>query len=303
MLATVMDEDDYIENYPESEEQAISSIVGSYFGKTLNRHSIFLHEKVQCGIVGNLKRDKNKEVVFVQDKRGILEVWRWPYHMVRNHDGTPWTKRYAIGSDVSEGLGESFSVGYVKDRLLDEYTCRIRSNRIDAYAWGDQLLMLSEFYSHARKDIEWFKPEKALICPETTGPGQTTVKYLKDKLANLYVQQARGKVGSEMVKRFGWHESQQAKYDLSEDLREYFKKTTGRVYCPILIEECSTWIKHEGSMKIGPEDETKLGDCVIAAGLAEQASMFMGGSPKKIPRPVEGWRKRVNDGRGSNWAV
>ena len=302
-LSSGYDEDDFIENYPESEEQAISSLVGSYFGKSLDRHSRYLLEHVQGGVVGNLFRDIDGQVQFRQEARGILEVWRWPYHMTANHDDVPWTNRYCMGSDVSEGLGASYSVAYVKDRRTDEYVARMRSNRIDAYEWANQLILMSEFYNHAHEAGEWFEPETALICVETTGAGQTTVKRLKSKGARQYIQLAPGKVGSELIKRFGWHESEQAKEDLSEDLRHYFKHTFGHVYCLVLIEECSTWIKHEGSRRIGPEDDTKLGDCVIAAGLTEQASMFLGGSPKPIKPPVTGWKKEYLNKEGSNWAV
>lgn len=296
------DEDDFIENYPESEDQAISSIAGSYFGKTLNRHSRWLMKRDIRGVVGNLRKNAAGEIEFHQEPKGALEIWRWPYHRVKNFDGVPWERRYAMGSDVSEGLGQSYSVSYVKDRLTDEYVCRLRSNRIDAYEWADMLYMLSKFYNHARPlATAWFDPEPALICVETTGAGQTTVKRLKDLGARLYRQVQRDRAGSEVGKRFGWHESNQAKYDLSEDLRKYFKTTQGRVYCPILIEECSTWVEREG--KIGPEDDTVLGDCVIAAGTTEQASMFMGPGPKRIPAPTTGWKAEYLEKGGSNWGV
>jgi hypothetical protein len=304
-LESGYDEDDFIENYPESEDQAISSLVGSYFGKSLARHSLWLTTNQTRGIKGNFRRDeKTGNYVFEPDQRGILEVWRWPYHVSKVGEDVPWMNRYCIGSDVSEGLGQSYSVAYVKDRLTDEYVARMRSNRIDAYQWADFLIMLANFYCHAAEEWKkWFRKETALICVETTGPGQTTVKHLKEKDARLYIQMVRGKVGSEIQKRFGWHESNQAKFDLSEDLRHYFKHTKGHLYCPILIEEASRWVIQDG--KIGPENENQLGDCVIAAGLAEQASIFVGMPPKQIPKPISGWREDYppKEGEVSNWVV
>jgi hypothetical protein len=121
--------------------------------------------------------------------------------------------------------------------------------------------------------------------------------------ANLYVQMTLGKVGKEPTKRFGWHESNQAKFDLSEALRNHLKTEFNRVYCAILLDECATWVKHEGKVTIGPEDSTKFGDCVIAAGLVVQADLFMGGSPKQIQPPIEGWRKRIQDKGKSEWVM
>ena len=41
---------------------------------------------------------------------------------------------------------------------------------------------------------------------------------------------------------------------------------------------------------------------VIAAALTLQASYFLGGSPKRIKRPLTGWRKRLEEDEPTNWA-
>ena len=290
-----MDEQSAIEHYPETIEEAISAAAGSYFGNSLARHNQPL-----AGHVGMIIKNKKGELEFKAQKKGILEVWRYPYYLEEGFNDTPWTVRYCIGSDVSEGLGQSYSVAYVYDRLINEFVARLRSNRVDAHTWAKQLWALSNYYRNAVPSDPWYVTQPCLICVETTGAGQTTVKELKNLGANLYVELAAGKVGSEVTTRFGWHETNQKKHDLSEDLRNWYKTTTGRIYCPILIDESSTWIKHEGG-KIGPEDG-KFGDCVIGAGLTIQADYFMEGSPKEIPPPITGWRAGLNKG-GSNWAL
>ena len=290
-----MDPEDFSQHYPETEQEAISAITGSYFGKTLARHN-----QTAPGLIGKLQKNRDKEIEFAQVQKGILEVWRFPYHLVAGWDEIPWTKRYCIGSDVSEGLGQTYSVAYVYDRLLQELVARLRSNRIDAHTWANLLWQLSQYYCFGRPAGDWYEAENALICVETTGSGQTTVKRLEDLGANLYMQQTAPKAGSELTKRFGWHESNQAKHDLSEDLRNWFRHTKGRVYDQTLLDECGTWILHEGG-RIGPEDETKLGDCVIGAGLAIQADYFMEGKPKQIDPPLAGWQARLKEGKQSAW--
>jgi len=294
------DEDDFSQNYPETEQEAISAMAGSYFGKTLARH------EAQCmpGVTGNLSRDRFNDIVFTPDPKGFVEVWRYPYYLVDGWDGHYWRRRYAIGSDVSEGLGQSYSVGYIIDRHHDEMVCRVRSNRMDAVQWADLLHLVGIWYCNAS---EHKQVDGALICVERTGAGQTTVKELMKKenpVANQYVRMRSGKIGSPIVKEFGWHESEQSKHELCGDLKSWFRNTQGGIYDALLIEECSHTIKHEGSSRIGPEDETKLWDCVVGAGCAIQASNQLGEPAERIEKPAKGWLKEWQDGkRGSPWAV
>jgi hypothetical protein len=284
-----MDAEDFSQHYPETEDEAISILGGSYFGTTLKRHN-----KTRKGILGTLTKNRDGEIEFTPDPKGIIEVWRFPYYLVQGWDGEHWSKRYCGGSDVSEGLGQSFSVLHMLDRHLDEFVCRIRSNRIDAHTWADQLHLLGEWYCNA---TEWtrtggVRKEKALLCVERTGAGQTTIKRLKDLGANQYLQMVEAQQGGGHTKQYGWQETQQAKQDLSEDLRNWFRTMKGALYDAVLLDEASTWIKHEGSMKLGPE-EGHLGDCVIAAGLSIQASHFLGAGPQRIKAPDVGWMARM----------
>lgn len=296
----MMTEEDFEQRYPETEAEAISTLGGSYFGTTLKRH-----QNTRKGVVGTLKREEGG-IVFNADPRGMLEVWRFPYSLVAGWDNTHWCRRYAIGSDVSEGLGQSYSVAYVMDRQHDEMVARLRSNRIDAYSWAEQLAMLGEWYSGAN---EWsrvggVKQQKALICVERTGAGQTTVRRLIELNATQYLREIQGQQGGGHTKEYGWSETQQAKQDLSEDLRTWFRQMKGQLYDAILIDECSTWIKHEGTLKLGPE-EGHYGDCVIAAGCAIQASHFLGASPERVNAPDTGWMAKILEKKGerTGWTV
>lgn len=294
-------DDDISEHYPGTAEEAISAITGSYFGKTLQRHSgalIKLQDKGFKGVVGDLaKNPKSGDIEFTENPRGLVEIWRFPYHLTQSWRGDWWTRMYGIGSDVSEGLGLSYSVAYVRDRRLDELVCRIRSNRIDAHSWADLIKLVADYYTSAVQYTEsGLTYESALICVERTGPGQTTVDRLQDKGARQYVEEIPGSIGAQITKRLGWTETEQKKHDLSEDLRNWYRHMKGTLYCPILIDESSTWIQFEGTRRLGPEPG-KFGDCVIAAGLTDQACSQMEGSPKKLEPPLTGWRKRLRDGK------
>ena len=277
-----MDEDQISDHYPETLTEAISTALGSYFGKTLVRHSSPLP-----GHMGMIRKDQEGEIGFHVQQRGILEIWRYPYNLVAGWDGLFWDKRYAMGSDVSEGLGQTFSVAYIQDRLTDEFIARLRSNRVDAHQWGDMLWLLCQYY------------HMPLICIERTGAGQTTVKRLSKLNAPQYRRVIPGKVGGGMQAELGWHESQQAKHELLGDLKTYFRNTKGQVFDGILIDESATYIRHDTG-KLDPE-EGKLGDCVIAAGCTIQASLQMGEPPKIIKPADTGWMKRWKEGGKSAW--
>ncbi len=275
MLRSGMTDEDFSEHYPETEEEALSSAFAGFFGRALTRHT-----KTRKGIVGDLVLDpKTRESTFEQSDRGILEVWRYPYSVLEGYDNLPWLRRYAMGVDVSEGLGQSYSVAYVIDRLHDEIVARMRSNRVDAYAWADMVDRLSKWY------------DRALTCVEVTGAGQTTVKRLVDLKTPQYVKIVPDTTGSGMTSQFGWPESESNKYELCGDLRQWLVEMRGTMYDSILLDECSTFIKYEGSHRIGAEGG-KLADCVMAAGCARQADLFLEGRPVKTKAAVTGWRKR-----------
>lgn len=286
-LSQGMTADDFSQNYPETEDEAISAMLGSYFGDALSGH---LDNSRIKGVTGRILAIQGGQYDFVPEKNGPIEVWRWPYHLAAGWDGRTWLRRYAAGVDISEGLGNSFSVAYVMDRSTGEMVARMRSNRVDAHTWGDMVHALAEYYDHA------------LVCPERNGAGQTTVKRLSDLGANLYVRVLPGKVGDPVQKILGWQQTEEGKHELSGDLREWLRSHPGGVYCPVLVSECSTWIKYEGSERIGPEPG-KLGDCVIAAGLTVQASHFLGAPAEAIEHPHAAWLQRLQDGSNQEAAA
>lgn len=252
-----MTEEDFSQHYPETEEEAISSIGGAYFGDALTRHAAGPRK----GILGVLVEIDGLQTFVEERRKGILEVWTPPI--------PGWTHRYAIGADVSEGLGNTYSTAYVYDRLTDEIVARMRSNRVDAHRWAEMLNDLADHY------------HRALLCPERTGAGQTTIKRLRELKANLYVRVKADKAGHGVMKVYGWEESRNSKQELAGDLRAWMKRTENPIPDAVLLDECSTFILHEDG-GLGHEDG-KFDDCVIAAGLMLQASNFISQAPAEIP--------------------
>lgn len=260
------DDDGISMQYPSTEMEALSSLIGNYFGKTLMRHT-----QTASGTCGEVLRLKGV-LQWVPSTRGTVEIWEHPHYKQDGCDGTSWTKRYAIGSDISEGLSQSYSVAYVLDRLTDTIVCRMRSNKIDASDWAERLYLLSLYYNNNELP--------ALICPERTGAGQTTVKELLKLGAQVYRTIIPATAGKQVTQKFGWSESRQSKQDLAEDLKRWFKETQSIIPCALLLDEASTFILQE-SGGVGHEGG-KMDDCVMGMGCTLQASFFLGGSPKQV---------------------
>ena len=271
-----MAKEDVIQHYPETEDEAVSALGSSYFGDALSRH---IHTR--RGVVGNFRTlSGTKQVYFEPQANGIVEMWKNPYIIAPGWDGQYWQRRYCLGSDVSEGVGQSYSVAYIMDRDQDEFVCKIKSNRIDAHLWAEALAMASEYY------------DRALITVERTGAGQTTVKRLEEMRANQSVKIVPGKVDGGLSGDFGWNETRQSKHELCGDLRRWLKEMRGTIWDAELLGQCQTWIQDEMG-RLGPE-EGKLGDCVIGAGCTIQSHQFLG-APEKIPKLV-GIRRPPKDG-------
>lgn len=198
-----------------------------FFGDTLARHTY-----TENGIRGDLV-EKDGQIYFILNPKGILEIWDLPYNKKSDWDGLYWGKRYAIGSDISYGVKRDYSVAYVYDRHTNEFVVRMRSNKIDETFWADLLQRLSLFY------------DKAIITPERNGPGITTCRRLVELKANVYFNIIPAKAGSAPSKTVGWVESKESKNNLCGDLKEYFKSTPGRVMDSLLLAECSTFVIKE----------------------------------------------------------
>jgi hypothetical protein len=248
------------------------------------------HKYLQSGNTGSILVDKKtKDIDFVENSQGTIELWRFPYFLTYGWDQHYWKYRYCIGSDISEGLQQDYSVAYVYDRCKKEFVARMRTNTIDSYKWGDRLFNLSRYY------------ENALIVPERNGAGITTIDRLITLNANLYVKEKIDSIGKVLTKQYGFLETAEAKQLVCGSLKSYLA-THKPVYCRQLLSECSTFIKDEEKEKLGA-DSGFHDDCVIAAALALHGDFYL---PKceKIPLPVSGWRARQAEEKkeGEIWA-
>lgn len=263
-----MDEDDVSQHYPATEQEAISAMLGSYFGKTLAKYH------PQDGTKGNLEKQvsETEELTFLPNRKGIIEIWEYPE--------ANWDQRYAIGSDVSEGLGQTYSVAYVYDRIKNKFAARMRSNRIEADIWADKLIELAKYYN------------SAYIGVERNGPGITTIQHLEQKYPSyLFFRKVPGKLKGQYVKEYGWQETNANKHILAADLKTFLRDKFSEMPCSILLDECSTFIRHEnGKLE---HEEGKLDDCVIGAAITIQVSQWMPDFNYTVQKRMSEYDRRI----------
>jgi hypothetical protein len=276
--------DDMKREHPSIPEEAFESTAAScYFSgkldghKTAQGHSVFI------------RKDRNGDYEAHKDKRGIVQVWRYPYKLVAGWDDIHWLRRYVIGSDIGEGLGGDWSIAYVYDRVLREFVAVMASNKIDSYRWGDNLYALSLWY------------DNALLVPERNGAGITAVQRLIELKANLYVRELDNEIGKAVGKQYGWLETTASKQLICGYLKHHLDEKRP-VYDAQLLAECGSFIVDEERGKLEAEPGAH-DDRVIGAALALAGDLYLAPPEKVEPEPT-GWLKRLHDKQkeGSVWA-
>lgn len=238
-----MDDDDISMHYPASVEEAIEALSGSYFGKSLK-----IHKDFKQGRKGYLQYDSDGKVEFVEARKGIIEVWEEP-------KGEGWRNRYAVFSDVSEGLGLTDSVAYIFDRDTNRFIAKSSSSKIDADLWALELILLGHWCG-----------DTPMIGVERSGAGQTTIFALRrEKYPRMYRDRKEDRTKGKVTSNYGWTETRDNKRLLSDALKSYLRDIKESVPDGELIDQCSTYIRHPDG-HLGKEDESKKDDCVIAAG-------------------------------------
>lgn len=298
-----MDELGILDHYPSTEIEALTTHAGSYFSTLLQYHT-----PTPPTFEGHIHRDTHTHSPLLLPKPKILSIWEYPYYLSEDWDGYHYHNRYAIGSDISEGLGGTYSVAYVIDRLVGKVVARLRSNLIDAYIWGELLFLLSEYYGtgiiqnqeeegkmgmgipgmDVTTHLEYDRG--TMICAERTGAGQTTVKRLRELRARQYIK-PRPDITGKMSKVFGWGQTRNTKHELMGDCKNWIRDHTpdfncsyNPIPCGVFLSEATTFIRHEnGDIR---HEDGKMDDAVLALALTTQVDLTLGKPPTRYQKSI-----------------
>lgn len=189
-------------------------------------------------------KTKLPEIVHKIEQNAPLKVWLQPQI---NHD-------YVIGADVSEGIGEDFSVATVMDRSTHQTVARFRGD-IEPADFGEYLSFIGKWYNNA------------LIGVEINNHGLTTVQRLRDVgYSNIY----RRELGideryEEYSSKLGWKTDIRTKPLMIDGLAEAISTKQIIDYDLIFIRECMTYVRDNRgrtNAQLGQHDDTVMATAI-----------------------------------------
>ena len=215
---------------------------------------------------------------FDEVKGGQLLLW-CPLDVNRR----PPNRQYAIGVDVSTGLGGSYtsnSAAVVFDALTMEQVGEFASNTVAPQDFADMCVAMAKMFHNAY--LIW----------EHNGPGAGFTKRIIDtKYTNIHYRQVYWKQGRKRTREPGWWTDPRTKEAMFGELARSVKTGELTLRSAAMIKECGQYVRLNGKIthvqQASTDDDSSKGeahgDRVIAACVALQGLR---------DRPLMGLRER-----------
>ncbi|MFY9423070.1 MAG: hypothetical protein WAP91_08790 [Bacilli bacterium] len=263
------DIEQFHQEYPSTPEEAfIASGRPKFNQQSLKKY----REKQEKPIMKGYLEIKDKQLKFIEDSSGYINIWKMPQP----------NKFYVIGADVSEGLATGdYSCAVVLDE--DFYLVESWYGHIDPDLFGDELVKLGMFYNEAYLGIE------------SNNHGLTTIKsVLRKEYWNIYYQKSYDKIDEKITKKIGWNTNRRTKPIMINALAEYIREMWLGIKWDTLISECFTYIiEEDGSTnaQAGAHDDTVIATAIalqlLLEGRGEDYAPEIPRDEQKIPSPLE----------------
>ena len=257
------------QEYPSIPEEAfIASGRPKFNQQSLKKYK----EKQERPIMKGYLEIKDKQLKFIEDSSGYINIWKMPQP----------NKFYVIGADVSEGLATGdYSCAVVLDEDFDLVASWY--GHIDPDLFGDELVKLGMFYNEAYLGIE------------SNNHGLTTIKsVLRKEYWNIYYQKSYDKIDEKITKKIGWNTNRRTKPIMINTLAEYIREMWLGIKWDTLISECFTYIiEEDGSTnaQAGAHDDTIIATAIalqlLLEGRGEDYTPEIPRDEQKIPSPLE----------------
>lgn len=257
------------QEYPSTPEEAfIASGRPKFNQQSLKKY----REKQEKPIMKGYLEIKDKQLKFIEDSSGYINIWKMPQP----------NKFYVIGADVSEGLATGdYSCAVVLDEDFDLVASWY--GHIDPDLFGDELVKLGMFYNEAYLGIE------------SNNHGLTTIKsVLRKEYWNIYYQKSYDKIDEKITKKIGWNTNRRTKPIMINTLAEYIREMWLGIKWDTLISECFTYIiEEDGSTnaQAGAHDDTVMATAIalqlLLEGRGEDYTPEIPRDEQKILSPLE----------------
>mgnify|MGYP001580423839 CR=1 FL=1 len=166
--------------------------------------------------------------------------------------------RYALGADVSEGVGLDSSTACLLNLTLGEVVAEYASNEVAPDMFAHELYNFSNKYGGC------------LIGVERNSCGLTTVTKLAELHANQYFEEERTSGQSQMTKRLGWRTTSTSKPLMLYDLKDALVDKSLKIISEPTYKELKTYNPEDiRSTRFDPE-QTRHWDRVMSLAICFQ---------------------------------
>lgn len=201
---------------------------------------------------------------FLQEGR---EIGDWMVYSTYNPK-----HRYALGADVSEGVGLDSSTACILDLTLGEVVAEYESNTIEPDMFAYELDNFANKYGGC------------IIGVERNNCGLTTVLKLNELGANQYYEEDKNTGDVKPTKRLGWRTTAKSKPTMLFDLKDALADKTIKIVSTPIFKEIKTYNPEDiRKVKFDP-DQTRHWDRVMAIAIAWQMRDFAS-FPQIKPEP------------------
>jgi len=224
--------DKFKQEYPATPEEAFI-VSGS---------SVFNIEKLSALIPQPIlaQREFNFESQMMEDVRnGSIEIFKYP----------TFEDAFAIGADVSLGVGKDHSAGIVINK--NKEVCAVyRNNHIDPSRFGDLLFYLGRYYNNA------------LLAVESNSMGIATLNRLTQMgYVNMYYQTKMANVSKEEGSRIGWRTTTSSKPAVIGFLKNAIEQEEIWIPSRVVIGELMNYVADDAGRTnaiVGHNDDTVI---------------------------------------------
>ena len=238
------DETLFMQEYPATPEEAfISSGRPKFNIKALKKYQTITTPSKK----GYLNLDATGKVVFVEDERGYVSIWKEPEK----------DTFYVIGADVAEGLATGdYSCAVVGNSTTFDINAMWHGH-IDADLFGVEIVKLARYYN------------EAYVGVENNNHGLTTLSIIKRmEYWNLYFSKQFDRMNDQVTQKLGWTTNARTKPLMIDKLAEFVREMYLGIYSDMAIAEMFTYIIEDNgstNAQVGCHDDT-----VIALAIALQ---------------------------------
>lgn len=179
-----------------------------------------------------------------QLKNGSIEIFKYP----------TFEDSFAIGADVSLGVGKDFSTAVVMNAKRE--VCAVyRNNTIDPSQFGDLLFYLGRYYNNA------------LLAVESNSMGIATLNRLTQMgYVNMYYQTKMANVSKEEGSRIGWRTTMASKPAIIGFLKNAVEQEDIWIPSRIVIGELMNYVADDNGRTnaiVGHHDDTVIALAIV----------------------------------------